>query len=258
MDLDPRRGGASPPRREGREEGSPRRRRGLVRALGIVLCLSPGLAISLTGCGSTGGGDRPGEQPASNPDCIGCHVDDYEGAHRHPGVRSKRCEVCHGQEHWHPITKSHPSFTLTGAHDKADCFACHSTKPPVYEGTSRECIACHKAEFDAENAKHPSHARSSVVCDKCHSTNEWSEWPGHAKGDRTPSPTPTTTAAPTAPATATATASVTKTWTPPKPKPTVKPKPTTAPTPTPTPTPAPTPTPIPTHDPPIITGPSRR
>ncbi|MFO0588217.1 MAG: hypothetical protein U0441_11785 [Polyangiaceae bacterium] len=220
--------------------------------LGVVAAI----AIALAACGDRGSGGHAAGASAKDPGCYGCHVDDYKGAHRHEGQKPVRCEVCHGQEHWHPIQHNH-EWQLTGAHEKADCFSCHTSKPPVFEGTSRACISCHRKEYDEENAKSPSHRTASETCDKCHSTNDWAEWPGHPKSDRRPPETPTPTVASPAPkptVTATATASTTTK------KPTPIPKPTTKPTGTPAPTPAPKPTQLPTlpDEPPIVTGPSRR
>ncbi len=211
------------------------------------------LALAVIGCGSGRGSEGPpAEERASNPGCIDCHIDDYQGAHRHANVKPKRCEACHREDHWHPVVKKH-EWPLTGAHEKADCLSCHASKPPVYEGLSRACISCHRAEFEAQNAKSPSHASSSEVCDKCHSTNEWSEWPGHPKGAETP-PVATPAVEPPKP-TATAAASTSKPVTPRKPTP--KPRPTATATGTPAPTTTATVVPT-TTIPPIVTGASRR
>lgn len=220
-----------------------------------TLTLVAAIAIGLAACGNRGSDSHAAGASAKDPGCYGCHVDDFKGAHRHEGKKPVRCEVCHGESHWHPIQKNH-EWPLTGAHEKADCFLCHTGKHPEFEGTSRACIACHRKEYDEQNARSPSHKTASEACEKCHSTNEWGEWPGHPKSDRKPPSAPTATAPSPAPKPS-ATASTSTTTKKPLPKPTTTPKPpgTPAPTPTTAPTPAPTPT---TVDPPIVTGPSRR
>jgi hypothetical protein len=172
--------------------------------------------------------------------CFGCHDADYRGAHGHAGVKPETCAVCHGQEHWHPVFLRH-AWALTGAHAKTACFACHAAKPPVYAGTPKDCVACHRREFDAENAKEPSHARSVEDCARCHSTNAWDEWPGHAKGERTPPAAATPPAATPPPA---------MTTRPPAP---ARPPATKAPA-----APARPATPAPTERPSVVSGASRR
>jgi hypothetical protein len=213
----------------------------------VALCLS-----AWAGCGSgepdaseprstDGGasarGGKSGKGPRK-PACIGCHLDDYEGARRHVNVKPETCGVCHREDHWHPTILKHP-WPLTGAHTKTNCFKCHTGKPPVYKGTPRACVACHRDELDAQNKESPSHALGGVACEQCHSTNRWSEWPGHPDSDRepppdtapgatpsaTPTPPPTDVPAPTAKPVPTARAVPTS-----KPYPTTKPGTTAAPT----------------------------
>lgn len=150
-------------------------------------------------------------------------------------------------------------WPLTGAHQKADCFECHSATPPVYRGLSKACVDCHRREYDAENAKEPSHATAVELCERCHSTNAWDEWPGHAKGDRTPAPT---SATPTAPPASTISTAPVATTPRPAPRPTPKPQPTAKPPATstpPAPTPAPAPAPTSTGKrPTVVSGASRK
>jgi hypothetical protein len=106
--------------------------------------------------------------------CASCHLSEFEATSDppHVGVRPKTCGVCHLADSWHPYRLKH-NWPLQGAHAKAKCFACHTGKPPQFEGTSRDCLSCHKAAKDKANAAVLHHASFPVTCDKCHTTNAW-------------------------------------------------------------------------------------
>jgi hypothetical protein len=214
-------------------------------SLGLLFVVS--LATALAACGHSSDGataEAKGHENRSG-ECATCHLLDYQSAGRHEGVKPTTCGVCHSQDGWHPTHLEH-AFPLEGAHKKAKCFACHDGKPPVYEGTPRECVACHRDDYK----RAPKHDKFPDTCAMCHSTEAWKpDLPNHPWPAHSAAATATPTAAPVATPTATPTTRPTSTSTTPKPKP--KPKPTTSPTTLPTTKPVPT-------DPPILTQPSGR
>lgn len=110
--------------------------------------------------------------PGDTPDtCVGCHRDDYEAARMpaHAGF-STRCNTCHDESGWKPAKFDH-SWPLTGAHATAPCTGCHGGKPPVYEGTSKECVSCHRDDY--ERSPFPGHATFPTTCQQCHATKAW-------------------------------------------------------------------------------------
>jgi hypothetical protein len=205
-----------------------------------ALALSLGLALGAA-CGPGGAAES---EPARS-DCVTCHLPDYASASHHEGVRPTRCEVCHTSASWHPTVLEH-EWPLTGAHKKLaknGCFECHGGKPPVFEGTPKACVECHRDKLDPP--PFPAHAHFAATCGDCHTTDAWKPTLPHVK------PAPSASAAPAAPVVTAPPPTAAPTATTPAPKPTATIKP--APKPTPKPTPTPTPTPKP---PDVWTGPS--
>jgi hypothetical protein len=104
--------------------------------------------------------------------CASCHLGDYQAtsrpAHAAAGF-STSCESCHRPSHssWTQTTFNHGAiFQLAGAHATAACTDCHRSK--VYRGTSRDCVSCHRADYD--RAANPNHAAAGfpTTCDSCH------------------------------------------------------------------------------------------
>jgi hypothetical protein len=117
---------------------------------------------------------RPGAGPNDDANrCATCHMPEYVAAKSpvHAGTKPTTCAVCHGSESWHPSRLDHPFWALTGAHQKAGCFACHRGTPPTFHGTSTACVGCHRADFD--RSTFPGHAEFPLGCDECHSTGAW-------------------------------------------------------------------------------------
>ena len=106
--------------------------------------------------------------------CASCHLSEFESTTHppHAGVRPQTCGVCHSTDSWHPYRLIH-TWLLEGAHAKANCFACHSSKPPQFEGTSKDCISCHQAAKDKANASVAHHGSFPSACEKCHTTSTW-------------------------------------------------------------------------------------
>jgi hypothetical protein len=67
-------------------------------------------------------------------------------------------------------------FPLTGGHSAIDCAECH---PPVaqgksqYVGVSPECVACHRAAYDATTDPPHGPAGFPLDCTDCHSPRAW-------------------------------------------------------------------------------------
>lgn len=195
------------------------------RALALWMALAA--AAELAACRGTTEVAAERDAGPHSGDCAVCHLPAFNDVKHplHPGKKPTTCAVCHRNDAWSPTILKH-AWPLEGAHAKADCFFCHQGSPPVFEGTSRVCVDCHRPDFDKENAKSPGHAKNGVKCDGCHAPTGWKP------ARRSPTPEPAITAPPATTPTAGTTT--------PKPtvaKPTVA-KPTVAkPTPTPTLTP---------------------
>lgn len=195
----------------------------------VVFGAGAGLAaLASAACDPTQADERRG----TRTDCVQCHREDYEGARRHVDEKPTTCGVCHSETSWHRAKVEHV-WPLTGKHEKAKCFACHSGSPRHYKDTSKACVSCH-AE-DAEPPPFADHRGFGDDCGSCHSTEGWKPaehngQSGHGGVTPPPSATAIPTVLPSATVTSTGTASArprpttTTTTTAPKPKPTA-PKP---------------------------------
>lgn len=114
-------------------------------------------------------GFRSGDTPNT---CVGCHQMDYDGATMppHEGYPTD-CASCHDESGWSPSTFAH-SWTLDGAHAVTPCQRCHVGSPPVYMGTPRECVGCHRADYDMSPVE--GHQTFPTTCADCHTTTAWS------------------------------------------------------------------------------------
>ena len=114
-------------------------------------------------------------------DCVGCHRDAYDRttspAHAAAGF-PVTCESCHraSDPSWGGAGFNHGSFfQLQGAHASAACASCHRNN--VYRGTPRDCLGCHRDDYDRTSA--PAHAAAGfpTTCDSCHRASDAS-WRG--------------------------------------------------------------------------------
>jgi len=102
-------------------------------------------------------------------DCLGCHRAERDASPiLHDGF-STTCTDCHSMAAWTPAAFDHDTYPLLGAHTEASCVSCHGD-PPVFEGTSRECLGCHRDERDASPIQHDGF---STTCTDCHSMAAW-------------------------------------------------------------------------------------
>jgi hypothetical protein len=107
-------------------------------------------------------------------DCIGCHRKDFDRTtspnHAAAGFPTT-CETCHqpSAPSWSSGSGgfNHASiFALVGTHATVQCAACHVNN--VFQGTPRECVGCHRREYD--RTTNPNHAAANfpTTCETCH------------------------------------------------------------------------------------------
>lgn len=108
--------------------------------------------------------------------CISCHQEDYNNTtapnHRAAGYPTT-CQGCHnpGDNTWHTRAINHNQiFPLVGRHAQITCDQCH--KNGVFQGTPRNCVGCHKQDYDRTTS--PNHAASGfpTTCDSCHKSTD--------------------------------------------------------------------------------------
>jgi hypothetical protein len=131
-------------------------------------------------CEACHGGQQPQQYVGTSTECVSCHLADYQAATDpdHQALRlSHDCTECHsvassawdagafGSSFPHPET-----FPLHGAHAGLACDRCHATG---FAGTSRQCVSCHRADFDG--ARDPDHKAGgfSTECQSCHNDRGW-------------------------------------------------------------------------------------
>ena len=130
------------------------------------------------GCASCHLGGRYTGTPR---DCIGCHRVKYEATKNPNHVAagySTACESCHRATDaaWTGARVDHNQFfPLVGVHATQPCATCHAGDR--YKGTPRDCIGCHRSDYDA--TKTPNHAAAgySTSCEGCHRATD-STWLG--------------------------------------------------------------------------------
>ena len=108
--------------------------------------------------------------------CEGCHLVQYNQTSNpnHAAAGFPRdCAVCHNTARWQGAVFDHgkTQFPLTGAHQQAQCAACH--KNGVYKGTSTACEGCHLTQYN--QTSNPNHAAAGFPrdCAVCHNTTRW-------------------------------------------------------------------------------------
>ncbi len=113
---------------------------------------------------------------AAKQECISCHTD------MHQETVGVDCARCHTTNDWivTNITEIHQEsrFPLLGAHNTADCDACHkSSSLLLFEPLGVECVDCHLDKYEATTS--PNHIENdySTDCYECHKMNAFS-WTG--------------------------------------------------------------------------------
>ncbi|MGE0020631.1 MAG: hypothetical protein AB7S72_13250 [Draconibacterium sp.] len=107
--------------------------------------------------------------------CADCHTD------MHNTTVGMDCARCHTPKSWivSNITQIHQQsrFPLLGAHNTADCAACHTSASQLeFQPLGIDCIDCHKKEYDATT--NPNHQQTGIStnCIECHRIDafQWS------------------------------------------------------------------------------------
>jgi hypothetical protein len=127
-------------------------------------------------CDSCHRGQQPNQYVTTPTDCGTCHAQSYASARSPNHVLagfSRTCQDCHPpfSQTWNQANYHHPdTYPLVGAHASARCGDCHTT---TYKGTPRECVACHRKDYNG--AKNPNHSASGfpTSCNSCHTVQAW-------------------------------------------------------------------------------------
>jgi hypothetical protein len=111
-------------------------------------------------------------------DCVGCHRTTYDRTANPPHAAagfSTACETCHSAtaSGWSTSFDHNKVFALQGRHAAQACAACH--KNGVYRGTPRDCVGCHRTNYD--RTTNPNHAAAGypTACEACHRASD-STW----------------------------------------------------------------------------------
>jgi hypothetical protein len=118
-------------------------------------------------------------------DCIGCHRTTYDRTtspnHAAAGFPTT-CESCHrgSDTSWRTGFNHAAIFPLLGRHASAACTACHANN--VYRGTPRDCVGCHRANYDRTTSPNHAAAGFPTTCESCHrgSDTSWRTGFNHA------------------------------------------------------------------------------
>jgi len=109
-------------------------------------------------------------------ECYSCHASDYatvQSPNHAAGSFSHQCMTCHTTTVWKPSQFNHDNtlFALVGAHRTVPCEQCHLNGQ--FSGMQKNCIDCHRTDFNG--VKNPNHMSASFSSDclTCHSMNVW-------------------------------------------------------------------------------------
>jgi len=105
-------------------------------------------------------------------ECVTCHQAEYQATSHppHVDVFPDTCVTCHSQDSWTPTSFTH-EWPLEGPHADAPCTSCHVGDPPVYQGTPKECVGCHRDDYDT--SPYPGHDLFPTTCESCHTVAGW-------------------------------------------------------------------------------------
>jgi hypothetical protein len=112
----------------------------------------------------------------TSPDCVSCHLDDYNGAndpnHAQAGFPTD-CDSCHTPTSWQGGNFDHSWFPLQGAHSTPSCEECHVGG--VFEGTSSDCASCHLDDYNQTSDPNHQQAGFPTDCAACHQPIRWED-----------------------------------------------------------------------------------
>jgi hypothetical protein len=119
-----------------------------------------------------------GAQFVNTPtECYACHESDYASTqspnHMQAGF-STDCSECHNMATFTGGTYgSHDFFPLKGGHAGLECTQCHTSGQ--LGSIDRECVACHRSDYDATTDPVHVDAGFSTECESCHDINSWTD-----------------------------------------------------------------------------------
>jgi hypothetical protein len=95
--------------------------------------------------------------------CTDCHKDP------HSGRLGPRCEDCHDDTRWKPVTfthtnAKHPGLSLANGHADVPCRACHDQGNLTAPSKGSECVSCHRPVHKAPFGR---------ACANCHASIQW-------------------------------------------------------------------------------------
>jgi hypothetical protein len=126
---------------------------------------------------------RNAQFTSATTSCINCHRKDYDATrtpnHAAAGF-STTCDACHrpGDATFTQARFDHnAAFPLVGTHAMQGCAMCHANGR--YKGTPRDCVGCHRDEY--QRTTNPNHGAAgySTACETCHRATDPS-WLGTA------------------------------------------------------------------------------
>ncbi len=108
--------------------------------------------------------------------CSDCHPDIHKGYIQANYYPSADCRFCHNENRWPDISFDHSrtNYSLTGAHERLDCRACHfkpdqeGTERQKFTGLSPNCASCH-----TDNHYRQFEKNGATACEDCHTTETW-------------------------------------------------------------------------------------
>ncbi|MCU0377332.1 MAG: cytochrome C [Bacteroidales bacterium] len=108
--------------------------------------------------------------------CSDCHVDVHRDIIQSKYYADAGCSSCHSENRWSEVTFDHAKtgYTLTGAHSRQVCRACHFRPAPVgvimqkFAGLQADCAACH-----TDNHYRQFEKNGRTNCSDCHGTENW-------------------------------------------------------------------------------------
>ncbi len=109
-------------------------------------------------------------------DCVGCHRAAYDRTTSPPHAAAgfgTSCETCHkaADPSFRGAAFNHATvFPLVGLHAQQACTACH--KNNVYRGTPRDCVGCHRTEYDRTTSPPHASAGFGTSCETCHKATD--------------------------------------------------------------------------------------
>ncbi|MCX6170991.1 MAG: cytochrome c3 family protein [Ignavibacteriales bacterium] len=110
--------------------------------------------------------------------CYDCHAATYAATKNPSHIKanySTDCQQCHNftSFSWSATSVTHDFFPLTGAHNIANCFTCHSQGS--YKGLSQDCYTCHQTNYEFVPSPNHMKLNFSKDCKQCHtiSAGSW-------------------------------------------------------------------------------------